>query len=89
MLTLDLTIGRWDLIEEFTEHTPNTPAYSDNPVAQNSGHMHVVPYNDQFPHVLSLTECWCKPVLDEDSPVVTHNSADGREYYQNGERSLH
>jgi hypothetical protein len=44
--------------------------------------MHVMPLDDLREHQLTL-ECWCRPVLDE---VVIHNSMDGREEYERGER---
>jgi hypothetical protein len=43
---------------------------------------HVYPLNDLRRH--SLRDCWCHPL--EDDGVVVHNSLDGREQYQSGER---
>jgi hypothetical protein len=45
---------------------------------------HVLPVNDLRGH--SLTDCWCCPVYDEG--VIVHNSLDGREFYESGERKL-
>lgn len=46
---------------------------------------HVVPHNDLRAHLLDPT-CWCHPVEDADEPDMwSHNSADGRERYENGD----
>lgn len=40
---------------------------------------HVVPMGDLREHE-SSSECWCKPVQDDDEPTVwIHHSLDGRE----------
>lgn len=46
------------------------------------------PVNDLKPHHLlgSGLPCWCKPV-DEDG-VLVHNSLDGREAFEDGERKF-
>lgn len=78
----------WDVVEEASPRNLRTdPAISDSPVADEP-YIHLLPFNDLFPHVLSRTECWCHPELDIEDGLVTHNSADGREYYENG-RKLH
>lgn len=46
---------------------------------------HVVPLNDLKEHALSV-ECWCRPKVDDDDNIVVHNSMDGRELYERGER---
>lgn len=45
---------------------------------------HVVPCNDLRIHQLCWT-CWCLPVVDPEAPfMANHNSADGRELYEQG-----
>jgi len=44
----------------------------------------VYPINDLRKH--SLRDCWCRPIDDEG--VTVHNSLDGREVYERGERKL-
>jgi hypothetical protein len=41
--------------------------------------LHIVPRNDLREHGAS-SECWCKPIQDEDWPIWIHNSADRREH---------
>jgi hypothetical protein len=47
--------------------------------------LHVTPIDDLREHLL-LQQCWCRPkVLDDDDgtePLIVHNSADGREYFE-------
>jgi hypothetical protein len=46
---------------------------------------HVLPTNDLKPHVEKGLRCWCKPRIEQfenGNMVVTHNSADGREFYE-------
>lgn len=44
---------------------------------------HIVPIDDDREH--DPVNCWCNPVVDEDTPsVVVHNSFDKREEYENG-----
>lgn len=50
--------------------------------------MHVYPTNDIREHILSL-DCPCQPVLDEEDNIVIHNSFDGREAYERGDRKHH
>jgi hypothetical protein len=45
---------------------------------------HVVPVNDLREH--SLAGCWCCPA--DDDGVVVHNSLDGREQFERGERKM-
>lgn len=48
----------------------------------------VVPQADLRPHDLH-SRCWCRPEQDEEEPEVwAHNSLDGREAYESGERLL-
>lgn len=57
-------------------------------VTQASGEIHVTPLEDLRPHELH-SRCWCEPAEDCDQPdVFTHNSLDGREGYESGERAL-
>lgn len=46
---------------------------------------HVVPLNDLREHETDRP-CWCSP--REDDGVIVHNSMDGREFYERGERKL-
>ena len=46
---------------------------------------HILPINDLREHEESES-CWCKPEVDEG--VIIHNSMDGREEYETGEREL-
>jgi hypothetical protein len=45
---------------------------------------HVYPVNDLREH--SVTNCWCEPV--DDDGIMVHNSLDGRELYERGERQI-
>ncbi len=50
---------------------------------------HVVPVNDLREHSCDVSKpCWCNPEVSEDG-VVVHNSMDGREAYETGERKPH
>lgn len=44
---------------------------------------HVIPLADLREHEPS-PDCWCRPTVDDG--VVQHNSMDGRERYERGER---
>jgi hypothetical protein len=46
---------------------------------------HVIPCDDLWDHSLD-SGCWCCPTFDEEHWVATHQSADGREAFENGER---
>lgn len=51
---------------------------------------HVYPVDDLRDH--EMTElCWCKPevLVDEVEDIVVHNSMDGREAYETGDRLPH
>ncbi len=49
---------------------------------------HVYPLDDLREHELyTHTGCWCRPVMDEDG-VIVHNSMDGREKFETGERKM-
>lgn len=51
--------------------------------------LHVVPCNDLKPHVVDDEgSCWCEPLYDEDDNLYVHNSADGREAYETGQRAF-
>jgi len=47
---------------------------------------HVYPVNDFREHVTDGSPCWCKPT--EDEGVIIHNSMDGREKIETGEREV-
>lgn len=49
--------------------------------------MHVVPCDDLRGHEL-CPQCWCRPRDDEEvgDAVMVHNSMDGREAFERGER---
>ena len=53
---------------------------------------HVVPVDDIREHSdhKCRGECWCHPKIVEEgaSYIVVHNSADGREAYETGQRKL-
>lgn len=54
----------------------------------NRGTYHVVPIGDLREHKVS-SDCWCKPVQDDEEPNVwVHSSMDERESYENG-RKMH
>ena len=54
--------------------------------SHGSGLIHVYPLDDLKGHD-TVAECWCKPVNDEG--IMVHNSMDGREAYEKGERRPH
>ncbi len=47
----------------------------------------MVPLNDLREHEANGS-CWCKPTLDDEGsePIWIHNSLDGREAFETGER---
>jgi len=50
---------------------------------------HVTPRNDLKDHVRDGGKCWCKPIHDltnDGEDLWIHNSMDGRELYERGER---
>lgn len=50
---------------------------------------HVIPQNDLREHECNRMECWCGPILideEEGGYIVVHNSMDGREKFETGER---
>jgi len=51
---------------------------------------HVYPVGDLKEHITDTREgmCWCEPAYDEEYDTYTHNSLDGRERYETGERKL-
>jgi hypothetical protein len=50
-----------------------------------SGEVHVVPDDDLRPH--REISCWCQPRSSmDDDMVIVHNSMDGREAFETGER---
>lgn len=48
---------------------------------------HILPEDEQDIHVLT-DDCWCEPSLDDEFWIATHNSVDGREKFETGERKL-
>lgn len=49
---------------------------------------HVYPLNDMREHSMSI-HCWCDPDMEEvgvNGLVITHNSLDGREAFEQGRR---
>ena len=47
---------------------------------------HVIPLDDLREHDLS-DDCWCHPTEDDDAVgLFVHNSMDGREAFETGER---
>lgn len=55
---------------------------------ETTGYSHVYPLGDLRDHIVSGTSCWCRPRVDDDDLVVVHNSMDGREKYETGERVM-
>lgn len=49
---------------------------------------HIIPVGDLKPHDTDGSECWCLPEYDEEDDIYVHNSLDGREKYETGERKL-
>lgn len=47
--------------------------------------VHVMPVEDLREHVCG-DDCWCSPTDDEG--VIIHNSMDGREFFERGERLM-
>lgn len=48
---------------------------------------HIIPTEDIRDHTLR-GDCWCDPRLDYEYWIAIHNSADGREQFETGERNL-
>ena len=46
----------------------------------------VVPLNDLRPHLADNAECPCQPFYD--GRILVHNSFDGRESFERGERKV-
>lgn len=52
--------------------------------------LHCVPNNDLKEHIIDDEgSCWCKPDFDYEYEMFIHNSADGREDYEEGRRLPH
>ena len=63
--------------------TPTTMAWL---VASTDDGIHVTPMDDYRPHDYT-SKCWCRPVEDAEEPDMwMHNSLDGREAFETGER---
>lgn len=55
-------------------------------LASTATEVHIAPMDDLRPHDFT-SKCWCRPIEDmEHVDVWTHNSLDGREAYETGER---
>ena len=50
------------------------------------GYTHTLPLEDIRDHEVGNTGCWCDPDVDDEFKLVVHNSADGREKFESGER---
>jgi hypothetical protein len=51
---------------------------------------HCIPVNDLREHVIDDEgTCWCQPEFDTEYEMFIHNSADGREDYEEGRRLPH
>lgn len=51
--------------------------------------LHVVPVDDLRDHSTDVRKpCWCNPEHDEENNLVVHNSMDGREKFETGERKM-
>lgn len=47
--------------------------------------LHVVPVDDLREHSTDSDKpCWCNPTIEDG--VIVHNSMDGREHFETGER---
>ena len=51
-----------------------------------NGYTHTLPLEDIRDHEVGTTKCWCRPEIDEEFRIVVHQSADGREKFETGER---
>jgi hypothetical protein len=55
-------------------------------LASTDTEIHVTPVDDLRPHDYT-SKCWCRPVEDVAEPdMLMHNSLDGREAFETGER---
>lgn len=55
-------------------------------LASTATEIHITPVDDLRPHDFT-SKCWCRPVEDDEEPDVwSHNSLDGREPFESGER---
>ena len=72
---------------ENAEKCPNGWELCQYGTADRVTEMQVMPINDTREHV-DTKDCWCEPRLDPvaEVPTYVHNSADGREAFQRGER---
>lgn len=52
---------------------------------EHDGYTHTVPVHDTYNHLASK-KCWCAPEVDEEFKLIIHESADGREKFETGER---
>lgn len=51
--------------------------------------LHVVPIDDLREHSTDSDKpCWCHPEHDEEHDIYVHNSMDGREKFETGERKM-
>lgn len=57
---------------------------------EGAGVLHIVPTDDTREHIIDADGgCWCDPTMTDDGSVCVHNSADGREAYEEGRRKPH
>lgn len=52
---------------------------------------HIYPLNDLKEHETNGENCWCEPTEEEianNGLLIIHNSADGRELYEQGIRKV-
>ena len=51
---------------------------------------HIYPRDDFYEHITVGSYCWCHPVIEEDGSDerIIHNSMDGRELIERGERMI-
>lgn len=49
---------------------------------------HVYPLNDLKEHCTDSVQCWCNPRVEWEGmqEIIIHNSADGRDKFETGER---
>jgi hypothetical protein len=66
------------------------PITTGDHMEHDDGIEHYVPLDDCREHIAD-PNCWCEPVyeVDEEGELYLHNSADGREAYQDGIRKPH
>ena len=63
-------------------------AWLISPTVPDEAIWHVEPINDLRDHDCGRDQCWCKPLIEETAGgyIIVHNSMDGREKFETGER---